>query len=325
VPYTLLFQDAAGNFLTISNTCATAASCSGFTVTGTVFYDVNEDGIYQMPDDEFLPGFGVGIFADDNGDGIHQASETNLIEMVFTNLSGVYIVDNLTNGSYVAVVLVNPTTYSIINGQEPILINNSNYNVSAGLTTNFITLSQNITFFNAKDYCNYTMLNWQIANENDVLHYVIEQSINGVTFEQIGTIPAKNKASQTTSYSFDYVPNNTSNLYYRVVSIGNNGSKTTSKIIGIERDCMTNITINEIYPNPFENEINIDVISNEATKIVIVMRDVEGRIVAQKEVNVEVGNTKVVMESNKIANGMYNITILDENNISLKNHKIIKQ
>ncbi len=324
VPYTLTIQDGVGNILNIANTCATAASCSGFTVTGTVFYDVDEDGIYQIPLDAFQPGFGITIYVDDNADGLHQPTETNAITTVYTNTSGIYLVENLTNGNYVAVITINPTTYSILNGEEPIIINNANYNVSAGLTTNFIVLSQDITTFNATDNCTTTTLNWVNENETNIEKYEIQMSYTGLQYDKIATVSKNENPINNGKYFYTLNTPNAATTYYRIAAYTKTGIKTYTKIIGIDNDCLQAITVESVYPNPFFDELNIQINSSSTQPIAIEIIDLTGRILFSKNIPLAIGIQTITLKDIGISSGMYMINFKNEMKGIIKNYKLIK-
>ncbi len=76
----------------------------------------------------------------------------------------------------------------------------------------------------------------------------------------------------------------------------------------------------KVYPMPCINELNIKLVNNNAQKVRIMVRNLEGKIVAQDVLNNMDGALK--LNTDKLATGVYMLTIFEENRAISK--KIIK-
>jgi glucose/arabinose dehydrogenase len=92
-------------------------------------------------------------------------------------------------------------------------------------------LSLKLTDFNGYAAGNYKQLNWQTADEKEVLQFEVEYSSDGVLFKKAGTITAKNE--NIAVYTFrHYVQNNV--VFYRLKMLHQNGDIEYSKVIAVK-------------------------------------------------------------------------------------------
>jgi hypothetical protein len=108
--------------------------------------------------------------------------------------------------------------------------------------------------FNLVRTKNGVQLNWKTANEINLLKYHIERSTDGVLFEKIGEIAAKN----LTHYSFvDTDLSTTFNtFYYRLKSINADYTEGSSKILSYRQsDVLDGI---KVYPNPISDVLHVE-------------------------------------------------------------------
>jgi hypothetical protein len=83
----------------------------------------------------------------------------------------------------------------------------------------------------------------------------------------------------------------------------------------------------KVFPNPVTNSsFNILFDNNKAGKYTIVVSDLAGRVVLTKTANVNAGKQtqKINLNSNS-SKGVYVVRVLDENNLSVVNEKIVIQ
>ena len=114
-----------------------------------------------------------------------------------------------------------------------------------------------VRFANVKghiDAANKITISWSNLTESDILQYVIERSVDGISFHSIGTVlPAINNGSRA-DYSFFDVQTDKRN-YYRIKAVENNRRFFYSTVISLTAaDHNSNPGDNNpslsIYPNP---------------------------------------------------------------------------
>lgn len=102
------------------------------------------------------------------------------------------------------------------------------------------------------------LLTWQVSAEKNVSHYQIEWSVNGRTFESIGSQNAKG-GSGTIYYNAYHSNPFAGKNYYRLKAIDNDGKFTYSQVRTINTDSKNDVTI---YPNPAQQFINVNISGN---------------------------------------------------------------
>lgn len=101
--------------------------------------------------------------------------------------------------------------------------------------TNFFTFSSTLpvklTGFNAAKEGNAVNINWSVAEESNISSYEVQRSGNGINFQTIGTVAARNEPGARTYRLKDNAPL-AAGSYYRL-AIVENGKKEYSKIFYI--------------------------------------------------------------------------------------------
>lgn len=97
-------------------------------------------------------------------------------------------------------------------------------------------------------------LNWKTANEQNVSHFEIERSEDGIHFIRIGNIAAQNQTTANYSFTDQMVNTLASKYYYRVKQIDGDGkwSYTATQLITMDKNALM-----AVYPNPAKNLIAI--------------------------------------------------------------------
>lgn len=103
--------------------------------------------------------------------------------------------------------------------------------------------------------------------------------------------------------------------YYRISSL-------TSSPTGISNVLEANKSIN-IYPNPILDELNISFDANENASANVLIYDINGKVVLQKNAEVTNGKNIILLNANQLNNGLY-IVELQLNGEIAKRIKIIK-
>ncbi|MFZ4057815.1 MAG: T9SS type A sorting domain-containing protein [Ferruginibacter sp.] len=116
---------------------------------------------------------------------------------------------------------------------------------------------------------------WKTANEQNVSHFEIERSIDGIAFELMNNIAAKNQPSNSYTFIDNRINNAAKKYYYRVKQIDVDGKFKYSPIALIHQNTTTSLSI---YPNPTTAVINI---SNWLDIKNISLYNITGKLVQQ--------------------------------------------
>lgn len=102
------------------------------------------------------------------------------------------------------------------------------------------------------------LLKWQMGEYGKTKRFIVERSIDEVSFSTIGILDSNTLTNVNNIYDFtDKFPVEGYN-YYRVKQIGKNGSYNYSQTIAIFLELGGFPTISALYPNPVENVLNIN-------------------------------------------------------------------
>jgi hypothetical protein len=172
-----------------------------------------------------------------------------------------------------------------------------------------------VQFTNVKAYQKGTtvQVDWKVATEQNMKHYVVEKSTDAVNFTSIATQTANN--IDNSSYSaIDNTPNNGSN-YYRVLSIANDGSKAYSNValvkIGGKQSSIS------VYPNPVVgNTMNLQMQNVAKGDYAVQMINESGRVVYQINIQQAGGSgAQSIKLPSAMSSGNYVMKVVDEKGV----------
>lgn len=125
------------------------------------------------------------------------------------------------------------------------------------------------------------VLTWATASEENFDYFVIESSINGREFSEIGRVTGNGTTNVRHDYSFDVVSPAIGKTYFRLKSVDFDGYTETFKIISATYEAGKTA---KIFPNPVVDSIvNIDF--NFQADATIVIQDMTGIEVFRQTLN----------------------------------------
>ncbi len=174
-----------------------------------------------------------------------------------------------------------------------------------------ILLPIELTHFDYSCHNDQIKLNWSTASETNNSHFTILGSTDANEWLEIGTKIGAGYSSETRQYEFDVQSQFSYLKYFKLVQHDYDTRSKFSNIISVYCDAENLI---DFYPNPFNNELNFTVKSNESVSYEITT--VLGQIVNSGVISND--NSRVSLED--LASDIYFIKINNS-----KVHKIIKQ
>ncbi|MBC5772970.1 T9SS type A sorting domain-containing protein [Pontibacter sp. KCTC 32443] len=157
------------------------------------------------------------------------------------------------------------------------------------------------------------ILDWETQTEDELSHFVIERSENGVDFTEIGTVEAKGNSTTLLAYTFtDAKPINGTG-YYRLRIVKMNNAFTYSHIVTIHAGRATS-SLFYVYPNPVQGgEVNVEVDSLVPDeRVVYILSSMTGKTIGTEEMQVNsegILNFKINVPEHLSA-GIYIISIV---------------
>ncbi len=172
---------------------------------------------------------------------------------------------------------------------------------------------------------NNALLNWITSAEQNTDHFEIERSFDGVNFVKAGNVQAAGNSNREVNYSFsDPITVTSGIIYYRLRTVDIDGKWNLSKIVSLRLSgkSITNFTV---YPNPFTNNIKINVSSEKDMMVTIRISNTVGQMVVNRREMVQKGESVIVLsnELNSLSKGIHFMELITEEGTTTQ--KIVKQ
>lgn len=172
--------------------------------------------------------------------------------------------------------------------------------------------------FTGKRVENSSVLKWSTTKEENNDYFEITRSRDGKTFsklsEKIGSKGINGTSTETLSYSYtDNIPNEGHN-YYRLQQTDRDGKTTNS--INVVDVYFGNETMVTLYPNPAQQELNVDINISKATNAKMRIIDATGRVVKQIDMSLKSGGNQTKVSLEGLSDGMYMIQITNEKGLN---------
>jgi hypothetical protein len=152
-------------------------------------------------------------------------------------------------------------------------------------------------------------LAWVSSNEINTDRFEVEKSSNGINYYLADIVKAKNGTGTNNYFIKTDQPENT--MYYRLKMLDNNGSFSYSQVQQVKINCKAADNYFTVYPNPVTNGIAFLNIRNEKTGIAsLSVLNAFGQQVLKKEIIINSGENKSMIELNHLAKGTYLIQMI---------------
>jgi hypothetical protein len=156
------------------------------------------------------------------------------------------------------------------------------------------------------------IIDWATATELNSSHFIIERSVDGLSFEDIGQVKAANKAS---TYRFIDTNPIADVLYYRIRQVNFDGQFTYSKIVSVKMGNLDNKFT--VYPNPMKDHLMVN--TNFEGDYTIDLFDITGKLLQSHKAN----QLSLQLSTSDLPAGIYMISA--KSNLVQQTFKIVKQ
>jgi hypothetical protein len=147
------------------------------------------------------------------------------------------------------------------------------------------------------------VLNWK-AVCNGAVTFIIERSDDGIHFINIGNLAAT-ATNCNQPFIFKNQTLSQSKNYYRLRIIELAGTVNYSNVILLGENRKESLLL-AINPGIIQNDIiNVQTNSPQAGQVEMIIADIQGRLIFQKEVNVQKGNSTISITTNRLSPGVY--------------------
>lgn len=166
------------------------------------------------------------------------------------------------------------------------------------------------------------VLKWATAMEKDNDHFEVQRSLDGRSFETIGTVKGNGTVNTRTDYAFTDAKAVKGLNYYRLRQVDANGASEMSKMVRVSTNGKASAAIT-IYPNPVTNgnfTVSLSQVSDNGS---VTISDMNGRQLYSKVITS--GSNELRIETSRLGMkpGMYLVTVRD-NNTAITQKMIVK-
>lgn len=161
---------------------------------------------------------------------------------------------------------------------------------------------------------NNVLLNWQTLTEVNSNYFIVEKSVDGVTYSGIAKVSAA--GNSTTAKKYSTVDNNINvtadNILYRIREVDLDGRTAYSNVVSVKLNNDAGRLIS-IYPNPALTDIAVH-FKNATGNYVVNVLDNNGRVISQQSVTISGPLEKISLSRRGLAAGVYFVSIINKAN-----------
>ncbi len=153
-------------------------------------------------------------------------------------------------------------------------------------------------------------LGWTTFQEFNLISYEVQRSTDGINYESVGTVPARNVLTKE-QYKFtdNVAAINTKYLYYRLRIVDRDNTFKVSNVVSIK---MSGWKSNEmiVTPNPSAGNAQIIFKANKGGVANINVTDASGKIVLKQQAQILSGNNNIaVVNMSSLTEGYYIVSL----------------
>ena len=153
-------------------------------------------------------------------------------------------------------------------------------------------------------------LAWATASEQNSKEFIVERSLDGRQFAEIGFVSASGNSNQTNNYT--YVDNNATSLkenflYYRLKQVDLDGEYRYSIVLSIPIQQINQDLIVNAYPNPFSQTITLQLVNVTGSKLTdkVELYLMDGTLLYQRRLANRHGGTILLDDLPTLSEGTY--------------------
>jgi hypothetical protein len=195
---------------------------------------------------------------------------------------------------------------------ETVIYNTTGERLSSGTLSGIFsatTLPLELITFDARPNNKDVILDWITAYEENFEGFNIERSLNGETFDKIGTQKSLGNSTSRTEYRWiDKNVPSVNRLYYRLKMMDLDGlfEYSTIEVVNFKYAHFSSL---DISPNPMKHSTQLSFHSSHEGKVNLSISDMSGKILQRKEYAIQEGSNDIRYEAMGIPNGQYLFTL----------------
>lgn len=196
----------------------------------------------------------------------------------------------------------------------------SSFSQEIGEETTLALLPIKLNAFNAKLNSNKVALDWEVSEQHNISHYIVERSLDGSKYKEAGLVFASSHGLNKYNYTDVVTIKPKSMVYYRLKAVSFVGTHIYSltRMIRVDEEKILTVTS---YPNPVTTELRVTIPQNwQDQKVSYELYNLNGQLVKQQSIN-RAGQTEV-LNMLEVQKGVYTVKVSSIKGTAV--HKIIK-
>lgn len=150
---------------------------------------------------------------------------------------------------------------------------------------------------------NVTSVNWTVSGGENIEKYIVERSLDGVSFQPVQTIFPQHTASGVERHAITDNNAGAANIFYRIKAAGKNGKAIYSRMVQVQLQSGYNLLI---FPNPASHALQMTFAASGGGQAHFTISTIEGQKLARFVKQVIPGNNAVVYPGlGRLPNGVY--------------------
>lgn len=173
-----------------------------------------------------------------------------------------------------------------------------------------ITLPVRLLYFRGVLQDNVAELEWSTSSETNSSHFVVERSLDGAIYSEIGTVKSTGNSGENTNYTYsdiNAITQQGNTIYYRLRMVDIDGSSKYSDVVTISlNDKSDKISV---LPNPTSNFSKVIINAINGGKASWKVTDNLGIVVMQNTLQLKPGANTLPLDLSRLAAGMYYLNV----------------
>jgi hypothetical protein len=177
-----------------------------------------------------------------------------------------------------------------------------------------VTVPIELQSFTGEVQGSVNLLNWETASEINVKSHIVERSVDGQRWTQVGAVTAKGNSLKSVKYALED-RNPLVKAYYRLRSVDFDGKENLSNSIALIRKGK-NFGITNIYPSPTFSNVIVQFSATSEEKVTVRIMDMTGRLVMQQVTAVVKDINELPITLTDFPSGVYSVTVSNSTGVS---------
>lgn len=171
---------------------------------------------------------------------------------------------------------------------------------------------------------NIISIEWSVSTENNLSHYELFASKDGMNWESIYIQQSAGNTSHHKSYNFRYtIEENMQTIYFKLKSVDLDGKEFNLALEALSLNASYILGDKDltIFPNPATESSVVTILVNKQSAGDVELRfyDYAGKLISSSSLKAEKGNNQFALEINNLQKGSYFVSVnSDENNYKQK-------